>query len=53
VIVSTPGLQPAAGVVKWQDGDFYGIGFNRVFAVEELMSFLQGQQQSEKRRAFG
>jgi hypothetical protein len=53
VIISTPGLQPTAGVVKWQDGDFYGIGFNRVFPVDELMSFLQGQQQNEQRRAAG
>jgi hypothetical protein len=53
VIISTAGLQPTAGVVKWQDGDFYGIGFNRVFPVDELMSFLQGQQQSEQRRAAG
>lgn len=53
VIISTPGLQPTAGVVKWQDGDFYGIGFNRVFPVDELMSFLQGQNQGEPRRGAG
>jgi hypothetical protein len=53
VIISTPGLQPTGGVVKWQDGDFYGIGFNRVFPVDELMNFLQGQQQSEQRQAAG
>jgi hypothetical protein len=50
VIISTPGLSPTAGVVKWQDGEFYGIGFNRVFAVDELMSFLQNQQQQPERR---
>ena len=55
VIISTPGLIPAAGVVKWQDGEFYGVGFNRVFPVEELMSFLQGQQQKrpQQRQAAG
>lgn len=50
VIVSIQGLAPTAGVIKWQDGDFYGIGFNRVFPVDELMNFLQDQQ-TEKRRA--
>lgn len=53
VIITTPGLQPTAGVVKWQDGDFYGIGFNRVFPVDELMIFLQGQLQNERRQAAG
>ena len=53
VIVSTPGLQPTAGVVKWQDGDFYGIGFNRVFRVDELMSFLQGLQQPNQWQTAG
>ena len=48
VIISTPGLSPTAGVVKWQDGDFYGLGFNRVFAVDELMDFLQSQQQQRR-----
>lgn len=53
VIISTPGLSPTAGVVKWQDGEFYGIGFNRVFPVDELMDFLQGQQQQQRRQAAG
>ena len=55
VVVSTPGLSPTAGVVKWQDGEFYGIGFNRVFAIDELMSFLQAQQQqsAQRRQAAG
>ena len=44
VIVSTPGFAASAGVVKWRDGDFYGIGFNRVLPVDQLMEFLQKQQ---------
>jgi hypothetical protein len=51
VVVSITGLHSAAGVVKWEDGDFCGIGFNRVFPVNELMGFLQDQQQDERRRA--
>jgi len=51
VVVSVPGLPPAAGVVKWRDEDSYGIGFNRVFPVCELMRFVQDQQGEELRRA--
>jgi hypothetical protein len=51
VIVSIPGLPPTAGVVKWRDEDSYGIGFNRVFPVDELMNFLRAQQQAEPLRA--
>jgi len=51
VIVSLPGLPSAAGVVKWRDDEHYGIGFNRVFTVAELMGFLQEQQQEERRLA--
>ena len=53
VVVSLEGLPSAAGVVKWQDGDSYGIGFNRVYPVNELMNFLQDQQQDECRQAAG
>jgi len=41
VTVSLAGLGPLAGVVKWNEGDCYGIGFNRALAVNELMNFLQ------------
>lgn len=51
VVVSLSGLEPAGGVVKWRDGDNYGIGFNRVFPVGELMSFLQEKKSSERKRA--
>ena len=49
VVVSISGLPPVAGVVKWRDGKSYGIGFNRVFPVCELMSFLHNQQQELRR----
>ena len=45
--------------MKWKDDAFYGIGFNRVFPVDELMGFLKEQQRSqqeqelEQRRAVG
>jgi PilZ domain-containing protein len=53
VVVSLTGLAPAGGVVKWRDGDNYGIGFNRVFPVGELMCFLQQKKNAERKRATG
>lgn len=53
VIVSVPGLSPAGGVVKWKEGDMYGIGFNRVFPIDQLMNFLQDRERDGKRRAAG
>ena len=53
VVVSLPGLVPSGGVVKWRDDDNYGIGFNRVFPVSELMAFLQEKRNGERKRASG
>lgn len=50
VVVSLAGLHAAAGVVKWRDGHYYGIGFNRVFPVAELMAFLKDQEREERQR---
>ena len=50
VVVTLEGLHAAAGVLKWRDGDYYGIGFNRVYPVSELMRFLQMQQREEQER---
>jgi hypothetical protein len=51
VIVSLAGLGPIAGLVKWKEGERYGIGFNRVLAVSELMDFLRQQQRFANRCA--
>jgi hypothetical protein len=51
VIVSLAGLEPIAGRVMWKEHDRYGIGFNRVLAVNELMDFLRQQQRFANRRA--
>jgi len=53
VILSLAGLGPIDGRVKWKEGDRYGIGFNRVLAVNELMSFLRQQQRFANRCAVG
>ena len=44
IVVSLAGPHAAAGVVKWEEGDCYGIGFNRVYPIGELMGFLKEQQ---------
>lgn len=51
VAVTLPGLTPAAGVVKWSESGVFGIGFNRPLVLSELVAWLQGQQQDERRRA--
>ena len=45
-----PGLTPAAGVVKWRDGDAYGVAFNRALVLSELVQWLKEQQQEQRRR---
>jgi hypothetical protein len=50
VVVTLPGLTPAAGVVKWSDADAYGIAFNRALVLSELVDWLKGQQKQEQRR---
>ena len=51
VVVTLAGLSPAAGVVKWRENHEYGIRFNRVLALDELMAFLREQQRDEQQRA--
>jgi hypothetical protein len=51
VIVSLAGLAPAGGVIKWRERDCYGIGFNRVLPVGELMGFVQDLQHDRLRKA--
>lgn len=41
VTISLTGLAPIAGTVKWQEDGEYGLGFNQVLPVAELMRFLR------------
>jgi hypothetical protein len=50
VVVTLPGLTPAAGVVKWADGGVYGIAFNRALILSELVAWLQEQQKQQRQR---
>jgi hypothetical protein len=53
VVVTLPGLTPAAGVVKWRDGEAYGIAFNRALVLSELVHWLKEQQQDQRHVAAG
>lgn len=51
VVVTLPGLTPAAGVVKWSGDGGYGISFNRALILSQLVEWLQEQQKEQRRRA--
>ena len=50
VVITLPGLTPAPGVVKWRDGETYGISFNRPLVLSELVAWLEHQQQQERQK---
>lgn len=51
VMVTLPGLSPQPGLVRWQEGNQYGITFNRVLPLGDLVAWLQGQR--DRMRATG
>ena len=48
VVVTMIDLAPCPGVVRWRDGDAYGISFNRPLGLSDLVNWLQGQQQRQR-----
>lgn len=44
VMVTLPGMQSKLGTVRWKDGRCFGITFNRLVALTELVQWLQGQR---------
>lgn len=44
VIVRIEGLPPEPAVVRWRDGECYGLGFNRLLSVTALAAWLQDRQ---------
>jgi len=53
VIVTLTGLSPAPGLVRWKEGESYGITFNRPLPLPTLVGWLQEQQDRERARAAG
>lgn len=49
-VVTLPGLTPAAGVVKWRDGESYGIAFNRALILSDLVHWLKDHQRDQARK---
>ena len=45
VVVTLPGLSPMPGVVRWKETGAYGINFNRLLALSNLVSWLQDQRE--------
>ena len=45
VVVTLPGMSPQAGIVRWSDGACYGITFNRLIALSELVAWLHTQRE--------
>lgn len=44
VVVKIDGLPPEAAVVRWRNGDCYGLGFNRLLSVTSLAAWLKEHQ---------
>lgn len=51
VVVTLPGMDPHAGLLRWREGRFYGITFNRLLALSEVVQWLHSQR--EQLRAAG
>lgn len=45
VVVTVPGLPSQHGVIRWKDGRCYGVTFNRLLALTELVAWLQQQRE--------
>ena len=51
VVVTLPGLAPQPAIIRWRDGETYGITFNKIVALPLLVGWLH--QQRERLRAAG
>lgn len=45
VVVRIDGLEACRAVVRWKNGNFYGVTFNRVLPLPMLVSWLQDQRE--------
>lgn len=53
VVASLPGLPPSPAVIRWKDGEAYGITFNRALSLPQLVAWLQEQQEQARVSATG
>ena len=53
LVVTLVGLPPIPGLLRWRDGDQYGISFNRTLALPVLVSWLREQQEQMRLRPTG
>jgi hypothetical protein len=53
VVVTLTGLAPIPAVIRWKDGNSYGLTFHRSLALATLVGWLQEQHQREQSRAVG
>jgi hypothetical protein len=44
VVATLNGLTPEPAIVRWREGNSYGIGFNRVLSLSQLVAWLQEQR---------
>ena len=49
VVVTLPGLSPVQGVVRWKEAGSYGITFNRLLALSDVVGWLQDQRELLKK----
>jgi hypothetical protein len=45
VVVTLPGMAPQAGMIRWREGSCYGITFNRLLALSEVVQWLHAQRE--------
>lgn len=45
VVITLPGLAPMSGVLRWGSSGCYGIGFNRLLALSEVVDWLKDQRE--------
>ncbi len=46
VVVILPGFEPQAGIVRWQNGDCYGVSLNKLLPLPVLVAWLQQKRDS-------
>ncbi len=51
VVVSIEGLAPQSAVVRWNENGIYGLTFNSVLALPQLVHWLQADEPAQRAQA--